>query len=129
MGRHVTLLTLAAVLAGCQTDWQGWNGMDMNSPRRPSVTAAPAPVGPAQVAAAPRAVPVTAPPAAPQLVLATVNGRAVPLAKLTDILIAAYGLPVARDIIYLELVEQDAQARGVVVTEADVKAEHERTLE
>ncbi|MCY2929660.1 MAG: peptidylprolyl isomerase [Planctomycetota bacterium] len=35
----------------------------------------------------------------------------------------------ARDIIYLELVEQDAAARGVSLTDADVKAEHERTLE
>lgn len=144
MYRWLYILALAAAVGGCQSDWQGWHGMDMMSSRSGGGVIAPqkgpapatmapapaaAPMTPAPVAAAPRPVGAPVPPPMAQPALATVNGRPVPLTKLTDILIAAYGLPVARDIIYLELVEQDAAARGVTVTDADVKAEHERTLE
>ncbi|MCY2926565.1 MAG: peptidylprolyl isomerase [Planctomycetota bacterium] len=146
MGRYVWVLTLAAAIAGCQTDWQSWNrsgggviapqkgpvpsGAYSPPPAPGAVNAAPtAPAGvPPAVAAAPRPV-VALPAATGQPTLATVNGKPIPLTKLTDILIAAYGLPVSRDIIYLELVEQDAASKSIAVSDADVQAEHERTLE
>lgn len=150
MGRFAYILALAAATAGCQTDWHGWNGMATGPQRQtsggviapqkgpaPALTAAPVstlapsdPPVPATVAAAPRAAtPRPAPAPQSPLALATVNKKPIPLSSLTDILIASYGLPVAKDIIYLELVEQDAAAKNVSVTDADVQAEHERTLE
>lgn len=58
---------------------------------------------------------------------ATVNGKAVPTAKLVKLLIASYGKNMLEQMIALELVKQVAAKRGLVVTEKDYENELERT--
>jgi parvulin-like peptidyl-prolyl isomerase len=143
MRRLTPMLWLAVVIAGCETEWPYWPG-SASSPGRGSAPVIapeggqPPPAAPQAAAPPPRAVvqtrpaPPTPPPAtkaAPDPVLALVNGKPVPLTRVTDVLITAFGMPVAKDVIYLELVEQAAAAKGVGVTDAEAQAEHDRTLE
>ena len=89
-------------------------------------TAAPAPK------AFPAPPPATAPPAPPAgdgAVMAYVNNEPVYMATLTELLIAGYGTGVAQQLIANELVRQEAARQGVSLTEADVQAENDRTLE
>jgi len=61
-------------------------------------------------------------------VMAVVDGVALPMSALNDILVFSYGLPMARELIATELVRQEAVRRNVVVGLEDVQAEHELTL-
>jgi len=61
--------------------------------------------------------------------MATVNGTPVYMDELTEVLVAGYGMPVAQQLIANELVRQEVARQKVVVTDADVAAEHDATLE
>lgn len=61
-------------------------------------------------------------------VMAVVNGKPVLMARLCELLVTAYGMPVAKDIIALELVERQAARKGITVTDEQVRREHAATL-
>jgi len=105
----------------------------------PTATApAPAPVTPAlapahepKMVTAPEPI-VTAPsrPAQPgRAVMAYVNGEPVYMDQLNRLLISGYGLAVAQQLVANELVRQEAQRKGLAVTDAEVEAEYRRTVE
>lgn len=83
------------------------------APEAPTVTGDPAP----------------AVPEAGEQVAVLVNGQPVPVAKLNDLLLRAYGMEMARHLVASELVRQEADKQGVTVTDADVQAENDRTLQ
>jgi foldase protein PrsA len=60
--------------------------------------------------------------------MAVVNGRPIYMAQLHDILIRGQGLEMARQLIVGEIAQQEADRRGLSVTEAEVRAEHGRML-
>ncbi len=62
-------------------------------------------------------------------VMATVNGEPLDMADLNRALIRAYGGQVAQQLIANEVVRQAVYKRGLKVSEDDVTAENERTLE
>jgi len=86
--------------------------------KAPDKGAAPAPGGNA-----------SAPPGADAGVMAYVNAQPIPMAALQDILVRGYGLPVAQQLVATELARQAAEKKGISVTEAEVQAEHELTLQ
>ena len=61
-------------------------------------------------------------------IMATVNGRPIYMQQLTDPLVEAHGLLMAEMLVADALVEQEALARGIAVTEADVSQENVRSL-
>ena len=67
-----------------------------------------------------------APPAAN--VMAYVNGKAVSMDRLHELLVGAYGLPIAQQLVATELARQEAQIKGVSVSEQEVRIEHDLTL-
>lgn len=79
-----------------------------------------------QPAGKPAAAPTTAPSDGPVAVY--VNGAAVPMATLNDLLLRAGGLEMARHLVAGELVRQEAARHKIEITDADVQAEHDRTL-
>jgi len=79
-----------------------------------------------QPAGKPAAAPTTAPSDGPVAVY--VNGAAVPMATLNDLLLQAGGLEMARHLVAGELVRQEAARHKIEITDADVQAEHDRTL-
>jgi len=85
--------------------------------------AAPAPT----VADTPTTAPA-APDAVPQIAV-LVNGQPVPVSELNDLLLRAYGMEMARHLVASELVRQEARKQNVTVSDADVQAENDRTLE
>lgn len=62
-------------------------------------------------------------------VMAYVNGQPIYMTELHDLLVRSHGLPIAQQLIALELVRQEAGRRGVTVSEADLAREHRRSLE
>lgn len=68
------------------------------------------------------------PPAAQANVMAYVNGKPVGMDHLHELLVGAYGLPIAQQLVASELARQEAQLKGVAVTEQDVRLEHDLTL-
>jgi parvulin-like peptidyl-prolyl isomerase len=62
-------------------------------------------------------------------VMAYVNGQPIYMTELHDLLVRSHGLPLAQQLIALELVRQEAGRRGVTVSEADLAREHRRSLE
>jgi len=63
-------------------------------------------------------------------VMAIVDGVALPMDKLVNILlVSADGLPVARELIATELVRKEAVKHNLVVGLDDIKAEHDLTLQ
>ena len=62
------------------------------------------------------------------LPIATVNGRPVDRSRMMDLLMRARGLGVLEQLIALELVRQEAQAEGVAITPADIRAEYDRAV-
>jgi parvulin-like peptidyl-prolyl isomerase len=91
----------------------------------------PPPLEPAPVA---RPMPTTSPaaggsPVAAQgEVMALVNGRPIPMARLYELLVRAQGLETGIEIVASETVTQEAQKRKVSSSEEEVQAEHERLL-
>lgn len=60
--------------------------------------------------------------------IATVNGRAIPLARLHELLMRSRGSEVLEELIGLETAAMAATARGVTVTQDDVDREYDRAL-
>ncbi len=61
-------------------------------------------------------------------VMAYVNGKPVAMDRLHELLVGAYGLPIAQQLVASELASQEARLKGVSVTEQDIRAEHDLTL-
>jgi len=102
-------LCAAVCLSGCDMDW-------------PGRTAAPPPTPPVAGAASEA-------PLADAGVMAYVNGKPVPMETLHEVLLKGPGPKFARELVRHEMVRQAAEERGIEVTEADLKAEHEWFLE
>lgn len=119
-----------------------------NPPAVPTPITALPPVEPAPatpVAPAPAPVPAPEPdlvaapkplgnlppkPADPgRAVMAYVNGEPLYMDQLNDLLVSGYGMAVAQQLVANELVRQEAQRKNVVVTDAEVEAEHQRTMD
>jgi parvulin-like peptidyl-prolyl isomerase len=64
----------------------------------------------------------------PAIAVATVNGREIPRARLTSLLLRSHGILVLEQLIGLETAEAAATARGLTVTQADVDREYDRAL-
>ena len=60
--------------------------------------------------------------------MARVNGRAIPMDRLHEMLVRGYGLAVAKQIISTEIVRRAAAEKDITVSGEEVAAEHERTL-
>lgn len=93
----------------------------------------PPPVAPAASVPASRPAPASLPSEmaladSSREVMATVNGRPIYMQQLTDPLVEAHGLLMAEMLIADALVEQEALARGITVTDADVSQENARSL-
>ncbi|MBU0639700.1 MAG: peptidylprolyl isomerase [Planctomycetes bacterium] len=58
-----------------------------------------------------------------------VNGQPISKRQLVDLLMEAHGLAAMQQLIVLELAQQETRRRGIVVTEADVHAEFQRSLD
>lgn len=69
-----------------------------------------------------------APTAAPDPIIAVVNGQPIERGRLITLLVETHGLPVLEQLILLMAAEQRASELGLTVTEADVKAAHEDAL-
>jgi len=109
----VAMLLAAAVGAGCEPVR---TGASPRAPRRepasrPVATTAPAPGGDDTGE-----------------VMAYVNGKPIPMKRLNDLLLRTHGEALAMQLVASEFVRQAAEAEGVTVTEADVKAERDHTL-
>lgn len=92
---------------------------------------APAPTPEPEMVTAPDPV-VNAPPKPAQPgrpVMAYVNGEPVYMDQLNQLLISGYGMSVAQQLVANELVRQEAQRKGLAVTDAEVEAEHQRTMD
>ena len=104
------------------------------SPARPPAASpkpAPAPTPEPEMVTAPDPV-VNAPPKPAQPgrpVMAYVNGEPVYMDQLNQLLITGYGMAVAQQLVANELVRQEAQRKGLAVTDAEVEAEHQRTMD
>ncbi len=84
-----------------------------------------------RVAATPHEAPAAehAPtPAQQGAVLAYVNGNAIYMAPLIDMVVAAKGMEAAQHLIASELVLQAAAEKGLVATDEEIKVEHDKTL-
>ena len=60
--------------------------------------------------------------------MAVVNGRPIDMAKLHEVLVHAYGMPIAQQLVGLELARQAVEERGLTVTEEDIQKEHRMTI-
>ena len=60
--------------------------------------------------------------------IATVNGRAIPVERLRDLLMRSHGPEVLEQLIGLETAAAAAEKAGVTITRADVDREHQRSL-
>ncbi len=87
------------------------------------------PPPPAGIAAA-QTQPAASPwgPAPTGEVAATIDGRPLPLSRLTDLLIRTYGNDGLNQLVASEVVEQAGQKEGVAVTDEDVKKENAETV-
>jgi len=120
----ICLGVLAGVLAGGCED-----------PKVSATSGTPeAPTAPTPTPAVPNVTESPAPAPAPatkadEQIAVLVNGVPVPVAKLNDLLLRAYGMEIARHLVASELVRQEAEKQDVTVTDADVQAENDRTLQ
>lgn len=138
-------IVTAAIAAGCDNG-PGWAGRQSPPAAMPVSMAKTGerPEPPPAPATAPAAAPLAAPhaagapaPAAPapragdssREVIASVNGRAVFMDELTDLLMAGYGMSLTQQLIANELVRQESAKQKVVLSEADVAGEIDATLE
>ncbi len=105
--------------------------MVVAEPKVPKPAPKPAPVPEPEMVTAPDPI-VNAPPKPAQpgrAVMAYVNGEPVYMDQLNQLLISGYGLAVAQQLVANELVRQEAQRKGITVTDAEVEAEHQRTMD
>jgi foldase protein PrsA len=103
------VLWAAVCVSGCDMGWPG---------REPG----PAPTPPA-------AAETSEAPPADAGVMAYVNGEPVPMSLLHEMLVKGPGPKFARELVRHEMVRQAAERKGVSVSDADLKAEHEWFLE
>ncbi len=92
----------------------------------------PAADAPRAAASAPASLPFKAPRTPSPLpadlradanVMAYINGRAVPMQELNDLMLRNYGLKIAQQILGTELVRQEAEKEKIEITDADVNVE------
>ena len=115
--RKTVILILAVsvpVVGGCGKDGLTWPWSARTPDPPPAIT--PVPV----------AAPSTQP--ASTAVMAHVNGRAIPMDRLHELLVHGYGLAIAKQIISTEIVRRAATEKDITVSDEEVDAEHERTL-
>jgi foldase protein PrsA len=113
--------SVLAVVSGCNSNMQppaGDSGSSASSTQPPAQVSSPPAPTPAQPAAA----------AASDPVIAKVRGDEINMSRLEGPLVEAYGLNVLLYIVQLDLAEQDARARSIVVTQQDIDDETGRTL-
>lgn len=108
--RILVPLAFAVLVAGCE---QPPKGMD------------PAPAVQATMIS-PGAT--TAPAGAEGPVMAIVNGQPVYISRLYDLLVRGQGLLMAQQLILSQVVEQQAAAKGIAITDADLVAENGKLL-
>jgi len=124
--RNVTVILIVSAAVG--------GGSCVNKAPAPAWKA-PAEVATKEPAKAPAKEPAKEPASKPAeapaeaSVMAYVNGQPVSMARLNDVLVRAYGMPIAQQVVALELTRQAAAAKGLSVTEKDVDDEHKRTLD
>lgn len=97
----------------------------------PAPPVAPVPAPPPDLVAAPAPV-VNVPPKPSdpgRAVMAYVNGEPLYMDQLHDLLVSGYGMVVAQQLVANELVRQEAKRKNIVVTDAEVEAEHKRTMD
>lgn len=100
------MLLMAAMLTGCGED---------QPPPAPTVQSQPPPAAATQ-------------PAPSETVVAVVRGHEVTLRELEGPLIEAYGLNLLRELVQVDLAEQDAEQQGIKVSDQDVADETTKTL-
>jgi len=129
------MLALSAALAGCEDppEWwkKHWGKPEPTVSMPTTAESATQPAGePTTQAAtpAPKPAPAPAPGASGGAVMAYVNDQPIYMAELSRLLISGYGREVAQQLIANELVRQQAARQNVTVCEADLDAEHDRTL-
>jgi len=66
--------------------------------------------------------------AAPKPALARVNGRAIYMQQLHEVLVANFGMPLADQLVANEVVAQEAVAQGLTASEAEIERETDRAL-
>jgi len=131
----ILIAVLPVALAGCD--------LNLTSGARPAEAVQPseqAPVAKAPLEQAPadanetpapaetKAAPVALAPVDESDVMAYVNGKAIGMDGLHEILVRAHGITIARQLIANELVRQALAVKGLAVTEKDVEAESDRVL-
>ena len=104
---------------GCEAGW---------SAGKPKPQAGKTPGAPAAVAAAGPAQGAAAQGGSAQAVMAVVNGKPVAIDRLHELLVGAYGMPIAQQLVASELARQAAGQKGISVTEDEIRAEHDLTL-
>ncbi|MDP7163636.1 MAG: peptidyl-prolyl cis-trans isomerase [Phycisphaerae bacterium] len=119
----VLVIVLSAAVGGCAQP-----GLAGQHPPDSAEAAGTHAAAGAQPSRQPRSAETAATQPAGAQVMALVNGRAIPLDRLHEILVHGYGLPVAQQIIPTEVVKQTAASKGLAVTDEDLRAEHDRTL-
>jgi parvulin-like peptidyl-prolyl isomerase len=77
----------------------------------------------------PPPAPPASQPASTEPVMAYVAGQPIMMSELVDLLVRAHGVPVAYQLVADELVRQAATAKGLTVSDEEVQAESERTLQ
>ncbi|MFA6133033.1 MAG: peptidylprolyl isomerase [Phycisphaerae bacterium] len=118
------LATICALLMGCSgtgASWQAKAGHgQVKAAPGGAATSKPAASRPAQADNAPS--PSTSQPAGGP-VMAYINGQPVYMSELNDLLVRSYGMALAKQLIASELVRQAADAKGITVSEGDIRAE------
>ena len=109
MRKFIGLVLVCGLGGGC--DGLGWGP-------KPQPTPTPTPKASADPAA----------PAAQRAVLATVNGRPLYVSQLHGLLVDAYGEEMAGQLVATEQVRQELVRQKMTITDAEVQAEHERTM-
>jgi foldase protein PrsA len=113
----------------------------VTTPRPPEDTGKPVSIAPSPTAKVeppppkptpPGPAPLPKPPLPPAAlggpVMAYVNDMPVYMSELDRLLVAAFGLGVAQQLIANRLVDEEGRKQGLSVTDAEAQAEHERTL-
>lgn len=62
-------------------------------------------------------------------VMAVVNGQPIYMSQLNHLLVEAYGMPLAQQLIATELVRQEAAAKGITASAKDIEDETQRSLD
>ncbi len=126
--RKVTLVVSVLVLlvaVGCEEQEIATSPQ----PAEPKAVETPTLVQP--VAAKPAEAPATEPapvPAEQEAVMAYINGKPIYMAPLIDMVVASQGMEAAQHLIASELVRQASAGKGIIVTDEEIKEEHDKTI-